>query len=82
MTKPSLPPATNAKRLRKGANGSREWVVLARCAIATQPAMSALTGPTRRARRRRQQSPVSGENTKDPVKTIAQGMSVEAAYLW
>jgi hypothetical protein len=34
------------------------------------------------ARRRWQESPVTGEITKETVKTIAQGMPVDAAYLW
>jgi hypothetical protein len=34
------------------------------------------------AKRRWQKSPVTGESTKETVKTIAQGMSVDAAYLW
>jgi len=33
-------------------------------------------------RRRGQQSPVPGENTKETVKTIAQGMPECSAYLW
>ena len=32
--------------------------------------------------RRWQKSPVTEESTKDPVKTIAQGMPVDAVYLW
>src|SRR6266849_753583 len=33
-------------------------------------------------KRRWQKSPVTGESTKDPVKTIAQGMPADAVYLW
>ncbi len=34
------------------------------------------------AKRRWQESPVTGKSTKDTVKTIAQGMPVDAVYLW
>jgi len=34
------------------------------------------------ARRRWQESPVTGKSTKETVKTIAQGMPVDAVYLW
>src|SRR5713101_6645161 len=36
----------------------------------------------RSAKRRWQKSPVTGEITKETVKTIAQGMPVDAVYLW